>query len=272
MAERAPRRDPHGSVERDVLVRYLDAWTATVLRSQRGGTYVECGDFAADAFRVFGEFADRLEDHHLDVVVVGRAAPRPVPAGLGVRTVDALEDVEVSGPMLAHLSGVGSWPASLARGKAHEVVLTSPEPGEHRERLRAAGLGCVVAVDLVAEDGGTHVLAFATADSRHLATFKNELWAVDEFAGIRYRDPRDPEGTLVDISLTPQLLPLRRALLTEVARRGRSTVAELQRFTLLETIYRAEDTVGALTAAVAAGEVTRDPEKGRLTSRTVVSI
>lgn len=271
MAERAERPDPHGSVERDVLVRYLDAWTATVLRSQRGGTYVEYGDFASDAFRVFGEFADRLGDHHLDVVVVGRPVPAGAPDGLGVRGVAELDDVDVAGPMLAHLSGVASFPPSLLRGKAHEVVLTSPEPGEHRSKLRAAGLGCAVVVDLVAGDGGVHVLVFATADSRHVSTFKNELWAVDEFAGIRYRDPRDPEGTLIDISLTPQLLPLRRALLAEVERRGRCTVAELQKFTLLETIYRAEDTVGALTAAVTAGEVTRAPEKGRLTSRTVVS-
>ncbi len=252
-----------------MLVRYLDAWTATVLRSQRGGTYVECGDLAADAFRVFGEFADRLTGHHLEAVLVGRAAPAGAPAGLAVRTVDDLGEVEVPGPMLAHLSG--AWPPSLVRGKAHEVLLAT-EPGtDHRERLRTAGLGCAVAVDLVAEDGSARALIFATADGRHLTTFKNELWAVDEFAGIRYRDPRDAEGTLVDISLTPQLLPLRRALLAELARRGSHTVAELQRFTLLETIYRAEDAVGALTAAVAAGQVTREPEKGRLAPRTVLS-
>ncbi|MEV4050048.1 hypothetical protein AB0J55_02575 [Amycolatopsis sp. NPDC049688] len=270
MAERVRRPDPHVSVERDVLVRYLDAWTATVLRSQRGGTYVECGDFAADAFRVFGEFADRLAGHHLTAVVVGRPAPAGAPEGLAVRTAAGLRDVEVPGPMLAHLSG--EWPSSLVRGKAHEVLLTA-EPGtDHRERLRAAGLGCGVAVDLVAGTGQARTLVFATADSRHLATFKNELWAVDEFAGIRYRDPRDAEGTLVDISLTPQLLPLRRALLAELDRRGPGPVAELQRFTLLETIYRAEDALGALTAAVAAGQVTREPGKGRLGSRTVVSV
>jgi hypothetical protein len=256
-------------VERDVLVRYLDAWTATVLRSQRGGTYVECGDFAADAFRVFGEFADRLTGHHLEAVLVGRAAPAGAPAGLAVRTVADLGEIEVRGPMLAHLSG--AWPPALARGKAHEVLLAT-EPGtDHRERLRTAGLECAVAVDLVAEDGSARALIFATADGRHLTTFKNELWAVDEFAGIRYRDPRDTEGTLVDISLTPQLLPLRRALLAELDRRGSGTVAELQRFTLLETIYRAEDAVGALTAAVAAGQVTREPAKGRLAPRTVLS-
>jgi hypothetical protein len=271
VAVRAQRPDPHVVVVRDVLVRYLDAWTATVLRSQRGGTYVECGGFAADAFRVFGEFADRLEDHHLEAVLVGQAVPAAPPANLGVRSVDGLGDVEVTGPMLAHLAGVEAWPPAFLRGKAHEVMLTAATAADHRERLRAAGLGCAVVVELVAEDGSAPVLVFATADAKHLATFKNELWAVDEFAGIRYRDPRDAEGVLVDISLTPQLLPLRRALLAEVARRGSRTVAELQRFTLLETIYRAEDTTGALTAAVTAGELVREPERGRLTARTVLS-
>ncbi|SED03526.1 hypothetical protein SAMN04489727_6105 [Amycolatopsis tolypomycina] len=253
-----------------MLVRYLDAWTATVLRSQRGGTYVECGDFAADALRVFGEFADRLAGHRLEAVFVGRVAPDGTPPGLVVRSVAELGALDVAGPMLAHLSG--PWPPSLVRGKAHEVLLVAEPGSDHRDRLRAAGLGCAVAVDLVAEDGAARTLVFATADSRHLATFKTELWAVDEFAGIRYRDPYDAERTLVDISLTPQLLPLRRALLAELARRGPRTVAELQRFTLLETIYRAEDAVGALTAAVAAGQATREPEKGRLGSHTVLVV
>lgn len=253
-----------------MLVRYLDAWTATVLRSQRGGTYVECGDFAADALCVFGEFADRLAGHRLEAVFVGRAAPDGAPPGLVVRSVAELGALDVAGPMLAHLSG--PWPPSLVRGKAHEVLLVAEPGSDHRDRLRAAGLGCAVAVDLVAEDGAARTLVFATADSRHLATFKTELWAVDEFAGIRYRDPYDAERTLVDISLTPQLLPLRRALLAELARRGPRTVAELQRFTLLETIYRAEDAVGALTAAVAAGQATREPEKGRLGSHTVLVV
>src|SRR5207302_6046719 len=158
-----------------------------------------------------------------------------------------------TGLVLTHLDGPGAWPlvAAMARGKGHEVVVTAPA-GEHPVEA-----GC--SIELVAEDGEARLLVFVTADAKHLATFKSELWAVDEFAGIRYRDPRDAEGTLVDIALTPQLLPLRRALLAELARRGSRTVAELQRFTLLETIYRPEDAVGALTSAVTAGEVTREP-------------
>lgn len=254
-----------------MLVRYLDAWTAKALRTQRGGTYVECGGFAADALRVFGEFADRLDGHHLELVVVGSSAPSGAPPGLSVRVISSLSslaELAPAGPVLTHLDGPGAWPlfSSMARGKGHEVVVTAPLPPE----APRAEPGC--AVELVADDGEARLLLFATADPKHLATFKSELWAVDEFAGIRYRDPRDGERTLVDISLTPQLLPLRRALSAELARRGRCSVADLQRFTLLKTIYRPEDAIGALTSAITAGEVVREPEKGRLTPRVVVGL
>ena len=261
-------------MKRDVLVRYLDAWTAVTLRSHRGATYVQAGDsgFVADALQVFGEFADRFDGQHLDLLIVG-ADPAAVgelgepPAGLSVRAVADPADLKVAGPMLAHLdvledgtlAEADAWRLveSLARGKAREVVLALPAvKQDHRGRLRELGLACTVAVELVADDGRAQLLVFATADSRHLATFKNELWAVDEFAGIRYRDPGDTERTLVDISLTPQLIPLRRALLAELARRGSCTVADLQQHTLLETIYRPADAVGALISAVSAGVVT----------------
>jgi hypothetical protein len=289
MSARVGRPDPHLAVKREVLVRYLDAWTPVALRSHRGATYVESGDgdFVVDAFRVFGEFADRLDGHHLDMVIVGADAGSlqlgEPPAGLSVRSVVGPEDVAVAGPAFAHLDVVeggafaeeDAWRlvASLGQGKAREVLLTLPaaeQVAEYRERLRAVGLACTVTVELVADDGRAQLLVFATGDSKHLAIFKNELWAADEFAGIRYRDPRDAERALVDISLTPKLLPLRRVLLAELARRGSCTVAELQQHTLLETIYRPADAVGALTSAASAGAISREPEKGRLTPRTVV--
>jgi hypothetical protein len=289
MSERVRRRDPHLAVKREVLVRYLDAWTPVALRSHRGATYVESGDgdFVVDAFRVFGESADLLDGHHLDMVIVGGADPDVVrelgepPAGLSVRSVADLEDLVVVGPALAHLdvaegsalaeADVWRLVESLAQGKAREVLLTFPAgEQDYCGRLRAAGLVCTVAVELVADDDRAQLLVFATGDSKHLAIFKTELWAADEFAGIRYRDPRDAEHTLVDISLTPQLLPLRRVLLAELARRGSCTVAELQQHALLETIYRPADAIGALTSAATAGAITREPEKGRLTPRTIV--
>ena len=279
---------------RELLVRYLDTWTPAVLRSHRRATYIEAGraDFAASALRVFGEFADRLDGHHLDVVIL-RAATDPLaallrelgePPGLDLRAVDDIANLTVTGPALAHLDIVDvldeadAWRlvASLAPGKAREVLLTLPpatagQVTDYRTRLREAGLAYAAAVELADDDGHAQLLLFATGQDKHLATFKNELWAADEFAGIRYRDPFDTEHTLVDISLTPQLLPLRRTLLDELARRGSCTVADLQQHTLRETIYRPADTVGVLTAAAAAGAIARVPTKGRLSPRTVVS-
>jgi hypothetical protein len=60
-------------------------------------------------------------------------------------------------------------------------------------------------------------------------------------------------------------------LLDELARRGTRTVADLQRHTLHETIYRPTDTIDVLTAAATAGAITREPPKGRMSPRTVVS-
>lgn len=286
--------DPHAAVMRELLVRYLDAWTSTVLRSHRRATYIEAGrdDFAAAALRVFGEFADRLAGHNLDVVIL-RPATDPLsavlrelgePPGLSLRSVEDPATLTVTGPMLAHLD-VGStldepalWQlvAALAPGKAREVLLTLPpataeQVTAYRTRLRETGLSRAVTVELADDHGHAQLLLFATADNKHLTTFKNELWSADEFAGIRYRDPRDAEHTLVDISLNPQLLPLRRALLEELTRRGTCTVADLQQHTLQETIYRPADTVGVLTSAASAGTINRDPAKGRLSPRTVVS-
>ena len=268
-------------MKREVLVRYLDAWTPVVLRSPRPATYVESGGsaFAADALRVFSEFADRLDGHHLDMVIIGPPTPLgEPPAGLSVRFAD-LPPHAVAGPLLAHIDLVEDsaltepdamrWAASL--GKAHEVLLTLPTAADHRARVAELGLPCTVAVELVADDGTAQLLVFATGDSRHLTTFKNELWAADEFAGIRYRDPNDAERHLIDISLTPQLPPLRTALLAELARRGSCTVAELREHTLLATIYRPADAIGALTSAAATGAIAREPAKGRLTPRTRVS-
>lgn len=285
MAARVERPDPHTAVLRELLVRYLDAWTPAVLRSHRRATYVEAGHFAGAALRVFGEFADRLTgDHRLEVVVVGAPPAEGVPEGLSLRSVENLDDVTVTGPALAHVDvgadgdAAAAWRlvATLAPGKAREVLLALPpatadEVTAYRTRLREAGLAFAVAVELADDDRRTRLLLFATGSDKHLTTFKNELWAADEFAGIRYRDPRDAEHALVDISLTPQLLPLRRALLDELARRGSCTVADLQQHTLHETIYRPADTVGVLTSAASAGAITREPAKGRLSPRTVVA-
>ncbi|HEV3361697.1 MAG TPA: hypothetical protein VG247_33175 [Pseudonocardiaceae bacterium] len=296
MAERVERSGPHTAVTRELLVRYLDAWTPVVLRSHRRATYVDGSrdDFAADALRVFGEFADKLAGHQLDVVILrtateslaGVLAGLGAPAGLSLRSVEDAAELAVAGPMLAHIDIVAGsvmdeaavWQlvATLGPGKAREVLLILPQADTeqvtaYRARLREAGLSCAATVELADADGQVQLLLFGTGDAKHLARFKDELWAADEFAGIRYRDPLDPEHTAVDISLNPQLHPLRAAVLGELARRGRCTVADLQQHTVRETIYRPADTVRLLTSAAAAGTIDRQPPKGRMSPRTIVS-
>src|SRR5437588_11767662 len=113
MSERAEPSGPHTAVTRELLVRYLDAWTPVVLRSHRRATYVDGSrdDFAADALRVFGEFADKLAGHQLDVVILRAAAESlaavlaglGAPAGLSLRSVEDPAELTVAGPMLAHV-------------------------------------------------------------------------------------------------------------------------------------------------------------------------
>ncbi|MQA63836.1 MAG: hypothetical protein GEU86_20745 [Actinophytocola sp.] len=296
MSDGVERHDPHTAVKTELLVRYLDVWTPTVLRSHRRATYVDCGDggHAVAALRVFGEFADRLVGHQLDVVV-HLTPEEPLmavlrelgePPGLSLRSLD-VTDHTVAGPVLAHLDLVGEAPldeatawrlvASMARNKAAEVLLVVPPVAPERvldlrRRLRDAGLGYAVHVELTDREGRAQLLLFATKVKKHLVTFKDAMWAADEYAGIRYRDPRDPEHILVDIALRPQLHPLRRVLLDELARRGRCSVADLQQHTLTETIYQPADALRVLASAATGGTIDREPAKGRLTPRTIVRL
>src|SRR5262249_21359540 len=96
-------------------------------------------------------------------------------------------------------------------------------------------------VDLVDRAGAVESLTFGAATDKALEKFKDELWALDEYAGIRLRDPADPEAAAVDISVRPHLGPLRRILLAEVTRTGGASVADLRTWALHHTIFRGED-------------------------------
>jgi len=126
-------------------------------------------------------------------------------------------------------------------------------------------------VELV-QSGDSRLVAFATPSAKSLEAFKNCLWAVDEYAGVRYRDPTDPDGHLLDISLSPHPGPLRRELLAHLGTVGSASVVDLRHFTLTETIFRASDTVRVVSALLSAGAVTREPERGRLSGDVVISV
>jgi hypothetical protein len=281
---------------RELLVRYLDAWTPGAVHGARGATFAYGWAAAPDeetaeaALRVFAEFADRLAGRRLAVVLVGPApdalagrlgavqAELGTPPELSVHAVDgdpderlpaALKAAGAAGaPLLSFLDGAG--PAALAavgNGKPAEVLLVSGT-GE----LPTPPMTLTAHVELVSSAAEARLVTFATTAGKGLEAFKNALWAVDEYAGVRYRDPRDPEGHLLDISLSPHPGPLRRELLAHLGASGARTVTELRQFTLTHTVYRAADTVRVLNALLAAGAVTRDPERGRLGGDVVIAL
>lgn len=162
--------------------------------------------------------------------------------------------------------------AALDRPAGNGVDAVAAAVEQYRRALRGSGPALVACVELVAGDGRAEVLLFRTPTARGLEGFKDALWAVDEYAGVRFRDPRDPGHALLDISLNPHPGPLRRALLGRLAATGAQTVADLRQYALAETVYRAGDVVPVLTAMANAGAVRREPARGRLTADALISL
>ncbi|WBC09474.1 hypothetical protein [Micromonospora sp. WMMA1947] len=287
------------AVLRELLVRRLDHWLPAALHRARRATLALAyagGDAtgAQEALRVVAEFADRLRGRQLTVLVVADdgtdlptrlgAAEAALPADVAVHLVPggpdrlpvALKAAGAAGaPLLTVADGADPDPALLAAaasGRPAELLLVT-EPGRSlRPALTGAGFPLVTEVELVPDgDGPARLLGYGTGSDRGLEAFKDALWAVDEYAGVRYRDPADPQGRLLDISLDPDPGPLRRELLAELARSGPRTVTELRRFATTATVYRAADANRALASLLAGGAVSRDPEHGRLGGDVLIS-
>jgi hypothetical protein len=275
--------DPHRAISQELLIRYLDAWLPATLHGHKRVTYVDTGpESAAAAARVVAEFSDVLARHTVTMVVGGTERADEVHE----RPPDGLTVVATTGPLLTALRDAKAlntpmfgwlrWPvpgellSTVAGGKAAEVVLIGAEAAAE-SLLTKAGLSRLARVDLVDAEGEAERLCFATATEKSLEKFKDELWALDEYGGIRLRDPHDPDGALLDISVSPQLGPLRRALLAQVEATGGATVAELRSWTLHETVYRVADATKAIQALIASGMVSRTPPGGRLSAETTIA-
>jgi hypothetical protein len=295
-----------GELKREVLVRHLETWAPAALHRARRATYVhgyadaDSGVLAEAALRVFAEQSDLVRGRELTMIAIGEDvtgvaarldAVGAVEAGLTVHPISGGTDLRLGValkaagaarvPLLGFLdaSARGEPPApatiaALAVGKPAEVLLALA-PGAvtdldaYRASLREAGFPLAAAVELVEGEEG-QLLVFATGLGRSLEGFKETLWAVDEYAGVRYRDPGDPERHLIDISLNPHPGPLRRELLGHLEAVGAATVTELRTFALTETVYRAADASRVLQALLTAGAVSRDPEHGRLGGDVVI--
>lgn len=287
-----------GDLKREVLVRHLETWAPAALHKRRatyvhGGADADGGALAEAALRVFAEQSDLVRGRELTMVAVGEDTAevdrrlRAVGvdgAGFTLHVVAGQADAGLAAalkavgaarvPLLGFLdatsaSGPPEAVAALAVGKPAEALLVLA-PGAvtdvdaYRAELRDLGFPLVAAVELATGEAPGELLVYATAMGKSLEAFKETLWAVDEFAGVRYRDPGDPERHLIDISLTPHPGPLRRELLAHLESVGGATVAELRTFALTETVYRAADAGQVLQKLVAAGAVTRSPGGGRL--------
>lgn len=286
------------AVLRELLVRQLDHWLPAALHRARRATLALAygggdGGTAEAALRVVAEFADRLRGRRLTVLVLAEggeelparlgAAEGALPADVAVHVVPgrpdrlpvALKAAGAAGaPLLTMVDGDPDPGvlAAAASGRPAELLLVTAPGRSLRPALTAAGFPLVTEVELVPADGSPARLAgYATGSDRGLEAFKEALWAADEYAGVCYRDPADPAGRLLAITLNPEPGPLRRELLAELTRSGPRTVTELRRFTATATVYRAADATRALTSLLASGAVTREPEHGRLGGDVVIT-
>jgi hypothetical protein len=160
----------------------------------------------------------------------------------------------------------------IAFGRAGEVVLISgpaADPARYRRVLQDAGFGYTVDLRLADARRDLLYLAFGTNSPAGLARMKDAMWSVEPVAGVGYRDPRDPARETVPVEPEPRLAPLRRLVMEHLRDRPkpRATVDELQRFALLDTIYKPAPTLRVVQALVRDRLLTRrDAGTLRLTS------
>ncbi|HEX9999308.1 MAG TPA: hypothetical protein VGB74_02545 [Actinoplanes sp.] len=292
-------------MKRELLVRHLEAWAPAALHRARRVVYLHGyadageGATAEAALRVLTEQADLVRGRELTMVAIGddlstvggrldavrgEAGEAPgltvhaISGGTEGRVAVALKAAGATRvPLLGYLDATGaSEPpapatvAALVAGKPAEVILVLA-PGVSAEPY-ADGWPLATRVELATGDEPGELLFFGTTSGKSLESFKEALWAVDEFAGVRYRDPGDPDRHLIDISLSPHPGPLRRELLAHLQRVGAATVSELRTFALTETVYRAADATRVLHTLVDSGAISRRPEQGRLGGDVVVTI
>jgi catechol 2,3-dioxygenase-like lactoylglutathione lyase family enzyme len=251
------------------------------LRSARGATFaLMWSDGDADretveaALGVLGEFADRIKARRFNVLLVtdGRGTTerggggsvadlvRLAPSEISIYPVvgfdkrdAALKAAGVAGsPLLTYVEG--AEPVAVAGGRPSEMfIVTEPEAWRRRRAaLTAAGFTLTCGVELT----GGKLVGLATMSAKSLEAFKSELWAVDDFEGVRIRDPGGHE---IEITVEPNLHALKDELAGWVDGR---TVTEIKTYVLTETVYRASDATRALHALLAEGVIRAANLKG----------
>jgi three-Cys-motif partner protein len=105
-----------------------------------------------------------------------------------------------------------------------------------RQLQKVAGFPYVQRFDMINRGGHiTYSLFHGTRNLAGLKLMKSAMWSVDPISGSRFSD-RDADAPT--LSLSPDLVPLRKAILSNFAGTV-ATVEEVEAFTLTETIYSA---------------------------------
>jgi three-Cys-motif partner protein len=137
----------------------------------------------------------------------------------------------------------------------------------YRKSLKTAGFAFVVSFEMIDDTGSDLHLVFGTSNRKGLEKMKDAMWQVDPVRGVHYRDPRDQNQMVLDFDLHPHLEPLSHALLGELSH-GERTVAQLQDYALLETVYRGPHASAAIRKMLSQGLIKRHPPAGQLTKTT----
>lgn len=172
-----------------------------------------------------------------------------------------LEDYQASGD---EVFGGRAWRrvGQLAAGEKKPFLVNT-----YRASLQNAGFRYVTSFEMIDDTGSDLHLVFGTSNLRGLEKMKDAMWNVDPVRGVHYRDPRDPGQLAFDFEPSPDLTPLRRALLAEIAC-GERSLAQLQYHTLLETVYRGPHASKAVTGMLRDHLITREPSSGPVRKTT----
>ncbi|MEH0586142.1 three-Cys-motif partner protein TcmP [Streptomyces sp. B21-106] len=143
---------------------------------------------------------------------------------------------------------------------------------QYRETLRRAGFSHTLYFEMVDEGARKLYLIFGTQHERGLEKMKDAMWKVDPSYGVRYRDPRDTQQQMLNLELEPDTAPLRRILHDSISEAANGlTIPELQRYALLETVYRPAQVINAVRQLREAGVVTTEPRAINANTRVTLA-
>ncbi|MGA3525449.1 hypothetical protein [Melissospora conviva] len=284
-----------------LAARQLEAWAPTALRRSRRATFVQTydgpdGGVADMALRGLTAVAHTVRGGQFSVVVVAPAGDPGLAARLGAVEAELPREVAVHAlpgdagllPVALKAAGAAGAPtfafvvaaqeppravlAAAAAGRPADLLLCSAagEPGL-RGALESAGFTLVNVVEVLI-GGHPYGLAFGTGSERSLTAFKEALWSVPHPEGLRYREPAERGGGLID---APEGAPevLRQEVLTQLgAAGGALTVNDLRRHVLTHGGYRPADLLAVVADLHDAGVVTHDRDDGRIGGDTTIRI